>query len=79
VLVGFAAETNDVEAYARGKLERKRLDFIVANDVSAAGSGFGTDTNRVLVLGTTGEAVLAEGPKREVARAIWDVVLGRVK
>jgi phosphopantothenoylcysteine decarboxylase / phosphopantothenate---cysteine ligase len=79
VLVGFAAETNDVEAYARAKLERKRLDFIVANDVSAAGSGFGTDTNRVLVLGTTGEAVLAEGPKREVARAIWDVVLGRVK
>ncbi|MDX2014342.1 MAG: bifunctional phosphopantothenoylcysteine decarboxylase/phosphopantothenate--cysteine ligase CoaBC [Myxococcaceae bacterium] len=79
LLVGFAAETNDVEAYARGKLERKRLDLVVANDVSAPGSGFGSDTNRVVVFGRDGEARRAEGPKREVARAIWDVVLGRLK
>src|SRR5262249_26793220 len=47
VKVGFAAETEDLVANARGKLERKGLDLIVANDVSALGSGFGTDTNQV--------------------------------
>jgi phosphopantothenoylcysteine decarboxylase/phosphopantothenate--cysteine ligase len=79
VLVGFAAETNDVEAYARGKLERKKLDLVVANDVSQPGVGFGADANRVVVFGSEGELARAEGPKREVARAIWDVVLGRLK
>ena len=49
VLVGFAAETNDLETYARKKLEKKNLDFIVANDVSAHDAGFGTDTNRVQI------------------------------
>ncbi len=49
VLVGFAAETNDLETYARKKLEKKNLDFIVANDVSAKDAGFGTDTNRVQI------------------------------
>ncbi|MDZ7728805.1 MAG: phosphopantothenoylcysteine decarboxylase [Dehalococcoidia bacterium] len=47
VRVGFAAETNDLERYAREKVAAKRLDFIVANDVTAAGSGFGTETNQV--------------------------------
>ncbi len=49
VLVGFAAETNNLETYARKKLEKKNLDFIVANDVSAKDAGFGTDTNRVQI------------------------------
>ena len=49
ILVGFAAETNDLEAYAKKKLEKKNLDFIVANDVSAKDAGFGTDTNRVQI------------------------------
>ena len=49
VLVGFAAETNDLKTYARKKLEKKNLDFIVANDVSAKDAGFGTDTNRVQI------------------------------
>ncbi len=49
VLVGFAAETNDLETYARKKLEKKNLDFIVANDVSSKDAGFGTDTNRVQI------------------------------
>jgi phosphopantothenoylcysteine decarboxylase/phosphopantothenate--cysteine ligase len=48
-LVGFAAETNDLEAYAKKKLEKKNLDFIVANDVSASDAGFGTDNNRVQI------------------------------
>ena len=49
VRVGFAAETRNLAEYATQKLPAKRLDFIVANDVSAAGSGFGTDTNQVTI------------------------------
>lgn len=51
VLVGFAAETGDPEASAREKRRRKGVDLVVGNDVSAAGSGFGTDTNRVVLVG----------------------------
>ena len=43
-LVGFAAETNDVQSYAMDKLQRKRLNMIVANDVTQKGAGFGADT-----------------------------------
>jgi phosphopantothenoylcysteine decarboxylase/phosphopantothenate--cysteine ligase len=49
VRVGFAAETRDLAGYAKAKIPAKRLDFIVANDVSAPGSGFGTDTNQVTI------------------------------
>ncbi|MGN7414401.1 bifunctional phosphopantothenoylcysteine decarboxylase/phosphopantothenate--cysteine ligase CoaBC [Paenibacillus sp. SAF-068] len=48
-LIGFAAETQSVEMYAREKLERKNCDLIVANDVTRTGAGFGTDTNAVLI------------------------------
>lgn len=48
VTVGFAAETHDVVSYAQGKLSRKKVDMIVANDVSKAGSGFGTETNEAI-------------------------------
>ncbi len=54
--VGFAAETEDMLRHARRKLEEKRLDLIVANDVSAPGSGFDVDTNRAILL-TAGERV----------------------
>jgi phosphopantothenoylcysteine decarboxylase/phosphopantothenate--cysteine ligase len=54
VLVGFAAETTDVEAYGRGKLERKGADLIVINDVSRPDAGFGTDTNVAVILGRDG-------------------------
>jgi len=77
VLMGFAAETHDVEAYARGKLTKKRLDLIVANDVSQAGAGFGSDSNRVVVFDSAGERLRAEGSKRDVAKEIWGVVLER--
>jgi phosphopantothenoylcysteine decarboxylase / phosphopantothenate---cysteine ligase len=54
VVVGFAAETNDLLANAQDKLVRKGLNFIVANDVSAPGAGFGVETNRVTFLGADG-------------------------
>jgi len=72
VLVGFAAETESVEANAREKLERKRLDFVVANDVSAEGSGFGTETNEVLLVDGAGTERLPLQSKRAVAGAILD-------
>ncbi|MDP2272176.1 MAG: bifunctional phosphopantothenoylcysteine decarboxylase/phosphopantothenate--cysteine ligase CoaBC [Archangium sp.] len=74
LLVGFAAETHDVIAYARGKLTRKGLDLIVANDVSAAGAGFGVDTNVVTIIGADGSTQGAQGTKREVAARLWDLV-----
>jgi len=70
LLVGFAAETERVLEHAREKLERKGLDVIVANDVTAPGAGFGVDTNRVTVLSRDGREQALEGTKREVARAI---------
>lgn len=68
-VVGFAAETDNVEAYARGKLADKRCDWMVANRVGAAGSGFAADTNEVTLIGATGD-VLKIGPatKLEVAQ-----------
>jgi phosphopantothenoylcysteine decarboxylase/phosphopantothenate--cysteine ligase len=77
-LVGFAAETGDVRAYASGKLRAKGLDLVVANDVSAPGAGFEHDTNRVVVLGLDGFEV--EGSlmdKRAVARLVLDAVIDR--
>ena len=50
-VVGFAAETNDLETYARSKLEEKNLDLIVANLVGGAGAGFASDANRLTILG----------------------------
>jgi len=53
-LVGFAAETDELETYARKKLESKGLDWIVANQVGQSGIGFGSDTNEVLLIGADG-------------------------
>ena len=49
ILIGFAAETHDTEAYARKKLVEKKLDLIFLNDISKQGSGFGVDTNEITV------------------------------
>ena len=77
VLVGFAAETQDVLANARGKLERKNLDLIVANDVSSPGAGFGHDTNKVTILSIDASDVdVPMGSKRDVAESILDAVVG---
>ncbi|MFL5751220.1 MAG: bifunctional phosphopantothenoylcysteine decarboxylase/phosphopantothenate--cysteine ligase CoaBC [Chloroflexota bacterium] len=74
VLVGFAAETGSLER-AADKLRRKGVDLLVANDVSEAGSGFGTDTNRVTILAADGsEQALPLLSKREVADRLLDRV-----
>ncbi len=71
VLVGFAAETDDLETNARAKLDRKRADFLVANDVSRTDIAFGNDANEVTVFRRTGEPVaLARAPKPEIAKAL---------
>jgi phosphopantothenoylcysteine decarboxylase/phosphopantothenate--cysteine ligase len=77
VLVGFAAETDDVVDNARAKLVRKGLDLIVANDVSAPGAGFEHDTNQVTILGAHAEVGqdVALRDKRAVARAVLDEVV----
>ena len=55
ILVGFAAETQHVEDYAKQKLETKNLDMIVANNITAEGAGFGTETNIVTVFHRDGK------------------------
>ncbi|MDC0708091.1 bifunctional phosphopantothenoylcysteine decarboxylase/phosphopantothenate--cysteine ligase CoaBC [Stigmatella sp. ncwal1] len=75
VLVGFAAETERVLEHARDKLERKGLDAIVANDVTVAGAGFGTETNQVTVLTRAGARKDLAGTKREVAQGILELLL----
>jgi phosphopantothenoylcysteine decarboxylase/phosphopantothenate--cysteine ligase len=74
VLVGFAAETEDVIAHAREKLKAKRCDVVVANKVGAPGAGFGSDTNRVALV-SADELAEIEGPKEQVAEAILDWIL----
>ena len=78
VVVGFAAETNDVIDNARSKLSRKKADFIVANDVSR-GQGFGADSDKVTFVSASGEQHLPELGKRELADRILDKALEFLK
>ena len=78
VVVGFAAETNDVVGNARSKLSRKKADFIVANDVSR-GQGFGADSDEVAFVSASGEEHLPEMGKRELADRILDKALEFLK
>lgn len=76
ILVGFAAETDDVAAHARSKLERKGADLIVANDVTQEGAGFDTDTNIVTLYPRSGREIpLPKMDKFEVANRVLDQVL----
>jgi phosphopantothenoylcysteine decarboxylase/phosphopantothenate--cysteine ligase len=80
LVVGFAAETRDLGAEARRKLREKRCDLIVANDVTAPGAGFGTDTNRVRLIDTQGlDEELPVLPKEDVADRILDWVAARLR
>jgi phosphopantothenoylcysteine decarboxylase/phosphopantothenate--cysteine ligase len=80
VLVGFAAETENLEANARDKLSGKNLDLIVANDVSAPGAGFEHDTNRVTILGADGSRrELPLCSKEEAADAVLDAVVSLLR
>lgn len=76
IRVGFAAETEDLVTNAQSKLIAKQLDLLVANDVSRADSGFGTDTNKVLIFHADGTVEdLPVMPKTGVAAAIWDRII----
>ena len=76
ILVGFAAETEDLIAHAQDKLVRKNLDLIVANDVSAPGVGFSHDTNAVTILGAGGVLqTVALTDKHHIASAVLDSVV----
>ncbi|HVG01374.1 MAG TPA: bifunctional phosphopantothenoylcysteine decarboxylase/phosphopantothenate--cysteine ligase CoaBC, partial [Nitrospira sp.] len=76
LLVGFAAETEDLLAHAQEKLHAKDVDLLIANDVTAPGSKFGSDTNRVLILHRNGQTEeLPLLAKREVADRILDRML----
>jgi len=73
VLVGFAAETDDLEAAGRAKLQAKGLDLIVVNEVGREGTGFGSETNHAAILSRTGEdEPLRNWRKTELATALCD-------
>ena len=74
ILVAFAAETDDVLDNARGKLEKKNADLIVANDVTRTDAGFGVDTNAVTLISREDQRALPVMSKRAVADAILDRV-----
>lgn len=74
ILVGFAAETENVVASATAKRLRKHVDLVVANDVSRADAGFDVDTNAVTIVGAAGAEALPLQPKAGVAAAILDRV-----
>lgn len=75
ILVGFALETNNEEANAKGKLTRKNLDFIVLNSLQDQGAGFGGDTNKIRIYSKNGETVSYNlKSKKEVASDIVDAI-----
>jgi phosphopantothenoylcysteine decarboxylase/phosphopantothenate--cysteine ligase len=78
LLVGFAAETQNVIDNARAKLAAKRCDLVVANDVSEPGAGFAVDTNRVTLVDPRGATELPAGTKAEVAHRILDHIVVRI-
>ena len=75
VLVGFAAETQNLLANAREKVVKKNLDMIVANNLKEQGAGFGTDTNRVTIISEKEEKNLELMSKEEVADEILNYIL----
>ena len=72
MLVGFAAETDDVLRKARDKRARKQVDLIVANDVSQSDRGFDVETNAVTIVGPDGEETIPLQHKDRIAAAILD-------
>jgi len=77
--VGFALESADLLTRTRDKLNRKKIDLVVANEISAEHNPFGADTNRVAIVSHDGVEQLGEMSKREVAVKLWDVVLARLR
>ena len=77
ILVGFAAESNDLIQNATKKLETKNLDYIVANDITSTVTDFGSDENKVTILSKDDIVDLSQMSKREVAKNIFDIIKGR--
>jgi len=75
ILIGFCAETKDLEKEAKKKLKEKNLDLIAVNDITLEGAGFGTDTNIVTLIDKNGKIEhLSKRSKREIAAKIWDKI-----
>ena len=79
LVVGFAAETNDVEQHALGKLQSKGLDLIAANDVAAEGIGFESDDNALTVYSSKDRHAIERGSKAEVARRLLELIAARLE
>jgi phosphopantothenoylcysteine decarboxylase/phosphopantothenate--cysteine ligase len=77
--IGFAAETKDVLNYARGKLERKGLDLIIANDVSRTDIGFNSDDNAVTVISRQDTLALPQASKRQLAVRLIELIAAQYK
>ena len=75
LVVGFAAETNDVVNYAKSKMEKKRLDMVIANDITKKGAGFNTDTNIATIITGENEIDLPLMSKRDLANEILDEII----
>ena len=76
ILVGFAAESNDVLKNAEKKLKNKNLDFIVANDITSSDTGFGSEDNKVVIISKNNKKLeLEKMSKKEVASNIFDMIL----
>ena len=75
LVIGFAAESEDVEMYAHSKLIDKKCDWIVANDISKSGVGFATDTNEVVIFNSCGSKYeLGPDTKQSVAKEIIKIL-----
>ncbi len=78
ILIGFAAESNNVIENAKKKLKNKNLDFIVANDITAKDTGFASEDNKVTILSKDGKVInLDKMSKKQVASNIFDMILGK--
>lgn len=78
ILVGFAAESNDLIENAEKKLKSKNLDYIVANDITGSDIGFSSDDNKVTILFNNGDKIsLDKMNKRQVARRIFDIIMAK--
>ncbi|MDO4534774.1 MAG: bifunctional phosphopantothenoylcysteine decarboxylase/phosphopantothenate--cysteine ligase CoaBC [Clostridium perfringens] len=78
IIVGFAAESSNVIENAKGKLKRKNIDYIVANDITSSDTGFASNDNKVTIISSLGEVTsLDKMSKREVAKNIFNMIKGR--
>ena len=76
ILVGFAAESNNIIENAKRKIKSKNLDYIVANDITSADTGFASDDNKVIIISKDGEELyLDKMNKRKVASKIFETIL----